>query len=147
MAKGDSLDAPLTQVLIATLNEEEGIGLTIAEFNEYLKNPRILVVDGKSRDNTVPVAKSLGADVIFQEGGSKGDAIGLGLRNLDSNVDYVVLTDADYTYPAEYLPQMTRLLNENPKVGMVCGNRFNSQFRLTGMCNFFYIGNKLSYGS
>ena len=46
------LGAPSTQVLIAALNEEEGIGHTISELNKILKNPRILVVDGKSTDRT-----------------------------------------------------------------------------------------------
>ena len=38
----------LTQVIIAALNEEEGIGLTIAELKARLFCPHILVVDGKS---------------------------------------------------------------------------------------------------
>jgi len=46
--KGDMRVNPLTQVIIAALNEKEGIGLTISELNKTLKNPRILVVDGKS---------------------------------------------------------------------------------------------------
>ncbi len=78
-----------TQVLIAALNEEEGIGLTIAEINEYLNNPRILVVDGKSKDNTAQVAKSMGAKVIMQKGKGKGDAIAFGLKNLDPDIDCV----------------------------------------------------------
>ena len=40
--------APSTQVVIAALNEEKGIGLTISELNHTLKCPKILVVDGKS---------------------------------------------------------------------------------------------------
>jgi glycosyltransferase involved in cell wall biosynthesis len=132
----------VTQVIIAALNEEEGIGLTIAELQEYLNSPRILVVDGKSRDDTVRVAKSSGADVIFQQGKGKGDAVGFGLKFIDFDVDYVVLSDADYTYPAEHIPNMIRVLEENPQVGMVCGNRFNSHFHLEGMGDVFYLGNR-----
>ena len=76
---------PKMQVIIAALNEEDGIGLTIAELKEYLSNPRILMVDGKSSDNTVHVAKSLGADVLFQKGEGKGDAIDYALRNVDTD--------------------------------------------------------------
>lgn len=43
---------PSTQVVIAALNEEEGIGLTIAEMVDTLGNPRVLVVDGNSTDRT-----------------------------------------------------------------------------------------------
>ena len=45
---------------------------------------------------------------------------------MNLSVDYVVITDADYTYPAEYVTEMIRILEENPHVGMVCGNRFNT---------------------
>ena len=129
--------------IIAALNEEEGIGLTIGELRQYLGNPRVLVVDGRSIDRTVEIAKDLDADVIFQEGKGKGDAIACGIREVKGDFDYVVLTDADYTYPAEYIPRMIRILDENPKVGMVCGNRFNAHFSLEGMKNTFYMGNRI----
>jgi dolichol-phosphate mannosyltransferase len=129
--------------IIAALNEEEGVGLTIAELRRYLERPWVLVVDGKSRDRTVEIAKSLDADVMCQEGTGKGDAIAYALRQVDVDVDYVVFTDADYTYPAGYVPQMLEILEGNPRVGMVCGNRFNSHFRLEGMHDMFYFGNRL----
>jgi glycosyltransferase involved in cell wall biosynthesis len=129
--------------IVAALNEEEGIGLTIAELREYLDNPRVLVVDGKSRDRTVEIAKDLDADVIFQKGKGKGDAIASAMRQVSVDIDYVVFTDADYTYPAEYVPRMIRILEENPKIGMVCGNRFNTHFHLKAMHNMFYFGNRL----
>ncbi len=131
------------QIIIAALNEEQGIAYTIAELKEYLRNPRILVVDGKSRDNTVHVAKSLGADVVFQEGMGKGDALSFGLKCMDANIAYVVISDADYTYPAQHIPQMIRILEENPQIGMVCGNRFNSIYPLEVMKDVFHLGNKL----
>ena len=129
--------------IVAALNEEEGIGLTIAELRQYLEKPWVLVVDGWSRDKTVKIAKDMYADVIFQGGTGKGNAIAEALRHVSMDVDYVVFTDADYTYPAEYLPKMIRILEENPNVGMVCGNRFNDHFHLKAMHNMFYIGNRL----
>ena len=129
--------------IVAALDEEEGIGLTIAELRQYLDNLSVLVVDGRSDDRTVELAKDLNADVILQEGKGKGDAIGEAIRKVDFDVDYVVFTDADYTYPAEYLPRMLRILEDNPKIGMVCGNRFNSHFHLESMNNKFYLGNRM----
>ncbi len=129
--------------IIAALNEEEGIGLTIAELRQFLGKPWVLVVDGRSRDRTVEVAKDMYADVIYQEGSGKGDAIAQAIRHVDIDCEYVVFTDADYTYPAEYLPQMLKILEENPNVGMVCGNRFNGHFKMEGMHNLFYVGNRL----
>jgi len=100
-----------------------------------------LVVDGNSTDRTVEVAKEMGADVLFQEGTGKGDAIAHAIKHVDSNVKYMVFIDADFTYPAEYLPEMIRILEENPKVGMVTGNRFNHKYELTSMGNPFFVGN------
>jgi dolichol-phosphate mannosyltransferase len=54
-----------------------------------------------------------------------------------------VLTDADFTYPAEYVPKMIKILEKNPEVGMVCGNRFNDQLDSNALLNRFYLGNKL----
>jgi len=129
--------------IIAALNEEEGVGPTIAELRQYLEKPWVLVVDGNSSDRTVEVAKSLDADVIFQDGKGKGDAIACAIKQVNVDVDYIVFTDADYTYPAEYVPRMIRILEENPKLGMVCGNRFNSHFDLKEMHSMFYFGNRL----
>jgi dolichol-phosphate hexosyltransferase len=132
-----------TQVIIAALNEEQGIGLTIAELQESLFAPRILVVDGNSVDRTAEVSKNFGVDVLFQDGVGKGNAISKALQYVDEEVQYVVITDADYTYPAEYLPAMIEILEKNPQVGMVCGNRFNGNVDAKALRNKFYVGNKL----
>jgi dolichol-phosphate mannosyltransferase len=130
--------------VVAALNEEEGIGPTIAELQQYLLYARILVVDGNSYDRTIEVAKNLNADVILQNGKGKGDAISQAIQHASgSNLDYVVLTDADYTYPASFLPKMIEILDKNPSVGMVCGNRFNSHSHIGAMHNLFYFGNRL----
>ena len=134
---------PSTQVLIATLNEEEGIGLTISELNKTLKNTQILVVDGRSTDHTVEIAKNLGAQIILQEGIGKGDALKQAIMQSDLTADYIVITDADYTYPAEHVPEMIQILEENPDVGMVCGNRFSGYLDLKGLNYVFYLGNRL----
>jgi len=143
MGEKGEYSLPSILVLMAALDEEEGVGLTIAELKQYLCNPQVLVVDGKSKDKTVHVAKSLGADVVYQEGDGKGDALAYAIRHVNADVAYVVLTDADYTYPAEFVPQMIKILEENPQVGMVCGNRFNSHFDLKAMHNMFYFGNRV----
>jgi glycosyltransferase involved in cell wall biosynthesis len=131
-----------TEVIIAALNEEEGIGLTIAELIQNV-DASIVVVDGYSMDRTVEVAKEFGVDVRFQDGRGKGNAISNALRYLSSDVDYIVFTDADYTYPAKYLPAMIEILDENPDVGMVCGNRFGKKVDKKALHNRFYIGNRL----
>lgn len=143
MTKREKLGMPSTQVIIAALNEEEGIGLTVAELMDTLDCPRVLVVDGRSTDRTVEVAKKMGAEIFLQDGLGKGDAIAKAIAHIDSTVDYVVLTDADYTYPAQYVPEMIRILEKTPNVGMVCGNRFNGYEDMRALNSVFYLGNRL----
>jgi dolichol-phosphate hexosyltransferase len=131
------------QLIIAALNEAPGIGLTIAEMKDTLGEIPVLVVDGRSKDRTVEIAKNLGANVVYQDDIGKGDALAKALEHADLNVDYIILTDADYTYPAEYVPAMIKVLEENPHVGMVCGNRLNGYVDKEALYGVFQFGNRL----
>ena len=145
MEKGEVENSKVL-VVVAALNEEDGIGLTLDEIRYILRDAHCLVVDGKSTDSTVEIAKKMGAHVIYQTGTGKGDAIACAIEHLRSNshdFKYVVFIDADFTYPAEYLPEMIKILEENFEVGMVCGNRFNRHLSLRSMSNMFYVGNRL----
>jgi dolichol-phosphate mannosyltransferase len=132
-----------TTVIIAALNEEKGIGYTLSELSQVLGDPAFLVVDGNSTDRTVEIAKESGAEILVQKGEGKGDAVALAMAHLNGDFEYAILIDADYTYPAEYLPEMIRILEKNPSVGMVCGNRFNGRIHLGEMHNVLYFGNRL----
>ena len=140
MQKRDSRVA----VIVAALNEERGIGPTIAEIKSVLPNPHLIVVDGNSDDKTVEIAKELGADVMLQNGIGKGDAILHGIRKLQPKARYVVFTDADYTYPAEFIPKMMEVLEHSPKVGMVIGDRFGDRKNFEASSSTIYhVGNRL----
>jgi dolichol-phosphate mannosyltransferase len=129
-------------VLIPTLNEEEGLGPTVLEVMQFLGSAYVLVVDGNSSDGTVDVAKRLGLDVVFQDGKGKGDAVAKAIKSLKVDPRYVVFIDADYTYPAEYIPRMIRVLEGNPEVGMVCGDRFDKPFSMANVRSAYYVGNR-----
>ena len=130
-------------VVIPTLNEEEGLGPTVKEIMQFLDTPYILIIDGKSVDGTVEVARRFGLDVVFQNGeGGKGCALAEALECLKLEPRFVVFIDADFTYPAEYIPYMIRILEENPDIGMVCGDRFDKAFDLTHVESAYYIGNR-----
>ena len=133
---------PSVLVILAALNEEKGIAPSLAELKLVLDNPTCLVVDGNSVDRTVEFAKELGADILFQEGSGKGGAIAQAIKSVNSDVQYVVFTDADYTYPAKCVPEMIQILEENPEVGMVTGNRFTHSLTLSAMKSFFFVGNR-----
>jgi dolichol-phosphate hexosyltransferase len=143
LERQEQCDASSTQVIMAALNEEEGIGLTITELMDVLDNPNVLVVDGKSTDRTREIAKNLGATVARQEGTGKGDALAKAFEYMDPQADFVVITDADFTYPAKSVPKMIQILESNPDVGMVCGNRFNGEVDSKALRPVFAIGNRL----
>jgi dolichol-phosphate mannosyltransferase len=90
----------------------------------------------------VDVAKRLGLDVVFQDGRGKGDAVAKAIKSLRADPRYVVFIDADFTYPAGYIPQMIRVLEENSDVGMVCGDRFDKPFSMANVRSAYYIGNR-----
>jgi len=130
-------------VVLATLNEEEGVGPTLRELRDVLGNPLLLVVDGNSVDGTVKIAKELGAGVILQKGKGKGSAVAQALEFIHSDPRYLTFVDADYTYPAWYIPEMIKVLEENSHVGMVIGNRFNNEFDFgRAISDLFYLGNR-----
>jgi dolichol-phosphate mannosyltransferase len=102
-----------------------------------------LVIDGHSVDRTVEVAKDHGADIVFQDGKGKGDALAKAVENMGRNVEYVVVTDADFTYPVSYVQEMIDILEEFPEVGMVCGNRFSKRAEENAFQGRFLFGNKI----
>ncbi len=108
-----------------------------------MSNPTVLVIDGKSIDKTTKIAKMLKVETLCQLGKGKGDAIAQGLRFADFNGKYVVMIDADFTYPARFIPNMAKILDKYPEVGMVCGNRFNKEFKRIGMKRLYYMGNRI----
>jgi dolichol-phosphate mannosyltransferase len=135
---------PTVSVVIATLNEEEGIGPTLEELQTVLGSSQVVVVDGKSVDKTIEIAKNMGVDVLLQDGKGKGDAMYQGLKQLPASTRFIVFTDADFTYPAEYVPKMVEVLEHDDSVGMVLGNRFGGEHNQDkSSINAFYIGNKL----
>jgi glycosyltransferase involved in cell wall biosynthesis len=136
------IGSPLT-VIVAAYNEEEGIAPTLSELKESLNEPFLLVVDGNSSDKTLEIAKNLGVPVLTQKGKGKGNAISEGLAYINGDSCYVAFTDADYTYPAKYLKDMINVLDLNPKVGMVLGDRFSKNYELESDRNRFYFGNRM----
>ena len=92
-------------IVIPTLNEEKSIGLVINELKRELAQFDfvIIVVDGRSTDRTISVAKENGAEVIYQKNKGYGEALIAGyfyaVRELQC--DILVTIDADGTYSAK----------------------------------------------
>lgn len=114
-------------VVMAALNEEQAIGSVLDEIHRALEHCEfaIVVVDGRSTDRTVEIAKSRGAHVVRQRGKGYGDALSLGFQYAAETFDpeTFVMIDADGTYAAEDIPRLVEpILND--QADMVIGNRF-----------------------
>lgn len=90
-------------ILIPTLNEGLTIGNVIKEFNALGYN-HILVIDGKSTDNTVKIARENGAVVRTQSGKGKGNAIIEAFEVIEQS--YILMLDGDGTYSAKDAEKM-----------------------------------------
>jgi glycosyltransferase (TIGR04182 family) len=90
-------------VLIPTLNESPTIGTVIREFKAAGYN-NILVIDGKSTDNTVKTAREAGATVRTQSGKGKGNAIIEAFEVIEQ--PYILMLDGDGTYSAKDAEKM-----------------------------------------
>jgi dolichol-phosphate mannosyltransferase len=82
-------------ILIPTLNEDVTIGQIVQEFKGLGYN-HILVIDGKSTDNTVKIAREGGALVRTQSGKGKGNAIIEAFEVIEQ--PYILMLDGDGTY-------------------------------------------------
>jgi dolichol-phosphate mannosyltransferase len=80
----------------------------------------VIVLDGHSTDETVRIARSLGAAVLPDRGHGKGAA----LREARSTFrgDYVVMLDADGTYAPDAIPRVLALLASG-ECDVVMGDR------------------------
>lgn len=122
-------------VLLPALNEEKAIGKVIRDIRKLPIDCGVLVVDNGSTDGTVKVANALGAKVLHEKRKGKGNAVRTGFKHI--NTDYVVMIDADGTYPVEAIPGCCEALAE---YDVVKGNR--QWFDGEAMSNVHSFGNK-----
>ncbi len=129
-------------VILPTLNEELTVGKVIDEIPRQALEKEgfevdILVVDGNSEDETRRIAEEKGAIVTIELRRGKGRAVRTLLDSLEA--DYVFMLDADYTYPATYIPEMLAILRRGNPV--VIGSRLHGEREEGAMRQMNVIGN------
>ncbi len=138
-----SVSQPEILIILPTLNEEPTIGRVIDEIpRKALEGAgykvRLLVVDGNSTDRTREIARKKGADIIVERRRGKGVAVSQALASAEA--DFVFMLDADYTYPAGYIPDMLKLLESHQAV---IGSRMRGRREKGAMSRLNLVGNYL----
>lgn len=131
-------------IILPTLNEQETIGKVIDEIPRAILQERgyqvrVLVVDGDSTDLTRQIAQEKGAQVIIEPRKGKGRAVRTAFEQVEA--DFVFMLDADYTYPAAYIPDMLDMLHRGCDV--VIGSRLKGEREKRAMSRLNTIGNHL----
>jgi glycosyltransferase involved in cell wall biosynthesis len=93
---------PSVSVVIPAKNEAENLPYVLPRIPTFVSE--VVLVDGKSTDDTVAVAKHLRPDIriVEQKGRGKGDALRLGFEAAKSDV--IVMLDADGSMAPEEIP-------------------------------------------
>jgi len=131
-------------IILPALNEEETIGRVIDEIpREAMESNgyrvEIVVVDNNSTDRTREIAQEKRAKVIVEPVKGKGRAVRTAFELVDGV--FIFVLDADYTYPATYIPQMLEMLQEEYDV--VLGSRLKGRRERGAMSRFRLVGNHL----
>lgn len=134
----------LVSIIIPALNEEGTIAEVIDEIpmeDIRAKGYRveIIVVDNNSTDRTGEIAVEKGAKVIVERTRGKGRAIRTAFESIGG--DFIIMLDADYTYPATYIPAMLDILADGYDV--VLGSRLKGQMTEGAMSKINLAGNHL----
>jgi glycosyltransferase involved in cell wall biosynthesis len=146
-------DAPQISVVIPCLNEEEAVGRVVDQALEGIRRSgrpgEVVVVDNASTDRSAEVAAAHGARVVAEHRRGYGNAYLTGLA--ESSGEYVVMGDADETYPLQELAPFVDRLEEGDD--LVIGSRFEGKIHgdampflnrfvgnpiLTGMLNLLF---------
>lgn len=101
---------PGLTVLIPAFNEEQSIANTLQTILQAVKSLsvfEIIVIDDGSKDKTREIAKTLSVVVIENE---KNLGYGASLKRglLGARYDWILIADADGTYPLEDIPKLLR---------------------------------------
>lgn len=93
-------------IIILTKNEEQNLKKCIDSFRNIAK--RIVVVDSYSTDNTVYLAKTLGAEVFEHKFENHAEQFNWALEHLELSTKWVMKVDAD----EEFTPELAKEIDE-----------------------------------
>lgn len=111
-------DSKNFSIIIAAKNEAETIAAVLEKLVSLTED--LVVVDGHSKDDTVPIAESFGARIVEDNGLGKGDAIREGIKAAQYPV--AVFIDADGSHDPDDIPKLVNPIINN-EADLVLGSR------------------------
>jgi glycosyltransferase involved in cell wall biosynthesis len=122
--------AQAVSVVIPAFNEAEHVAAQVEAVRQVMERSgwayEIIVVDDGSTDGTAAAADSTGVRVLRRaRNGGYGSALKLGIHR--ARYDWILITDADGTYPVEAIPS---LLAHSEKTEMVVGARLGKSVQI-----------------
>ena len=121
-------------VVIPCYNEEDGIGVTLADMPDIVDE--VIVVDNNCTDRTAEIATAMGAKVVCEPKPGYGAAYKAGFRAATG--DIIVTMDGDATYPRAFIPVLLDVLIDEELDFISCdrtghkAEEANSRLRVLG---------------
>ncbi len=131
-------------VVLPAYNAEKTLQQTYDEIPKDIVD-EVLLVDDRSHDNTVAIAKKLNIPVIVHEKnlGYGGNQKTCYKQALGRGADIVIMLHPDYQYPPKLVPAMVSLIATG-MFDVVLGSRILGGYALKGGMPFYkYVANRL----
>jgi len=125
---------PQVSVVVPAYNEAEGLERDLASILETMASQEaayeVIVVDDGSEDDTARIAAEIdGVRLVrHQRNRGYGAALKTGIRH--ARGEYIVITDADGTYPSKYIPV---LLERMEHADMAVGARIGEDVKIPAL--------------
>jgi glycosyltransferase involved in cell wall biosynthesis len=109
-------------IVIPAYNEEKNIVLCLQSIKNqtYKGEVEIIVSDNNSNDNTASLARAQGATVVLEKKAGVIFARETGTRASTGNI--IIQTDADTTYPPNWIETIMLAFERNPKAVAIVGS-------------------------
>jgi len=127
-----------TSLVVPAYNEEKGLPLVVQEYRDVVDE--IIVVDDGSSDGTFRAAEQLAGNTVklFRHKKNSGKVAALRTGVEHATGDIIIFTDADYTYPARFVPDLIREIEKG--ADLVLGARLQERDNIPA---FNRIGNNV----
>ena len=130
-------------VIVPAYNAEKTLEMTFGEISKNVVD-KIILVDDKSSDKTIEVAKKLGITTIVHKNnlGYGANQKSCYIAALKENADIVVMLHPDYQYTPKLIPAMASMIAYGEYDAVIASRMLTGSALKGGMPMYKYISNK-----